>query len=185
MNEYQKLLSQFVSALHEGGAEVRQYSNNYLGSHLAALETSFPTVCYYLSQKTFRALAQIYGLHTVPEQWDINRYGASFADWVEQQQHGPKSEAYHWRALAVLARLEYGLICTYYPNKREGAIGFLLDGKETLLLANLRGWQEQLVSTHPYLRIPSKLSPGQGWRIALSSPFLYLKPIDSALKQPS
>lgn len=175
---YQIQLNEFGQSLEKADASVKQYLNNYLGGHSSALKNTFPTLLYYLSDSLFSALAQVYCYHYPPENWDINKYGAQFAEFISAQVMGPKGDELNWFALSELAELEYSITKVYYPELNsihDTFSGIAIAAPKHQRLSELTDWQELIQEFHPYLRIEPELAVQRDWWLELQSPVIRLE----------
>ena len=76
MSCYARLIEQFAQGVLS--EEIAAYTDNYIGAHLSAIETTYPALYELLGADTFGAIAQMYIQHHVPQSWDINLYGEAF-----------------------------------------------------------------------------------------------------------
>lgn len=165
---YTHALQRFCDAVTQEATEVSIYTNNYYGVHAQVLETIYAVVKLFLGEKFFTALAYSYAKHYPSSQWDINLYGASFADFVAAQTQSDKALDADWQQAATLARIEYAISQAYYDDDKTDAttarwvhpIGPALDPK----------WVCDLQKQHPYLQTELNLKLNQAmavWRADL------------------
>lgn len=113
---YAASLDGFCDAVLSMEAAVAPYSNNYLGNHARALGHVYPRVLARLGPETFAALSRVYAQHYPALEWDLNVYGAQFADLLAAQVLGARGAEFSWRALADEARSEYRQAKAYHRS---------------------------------------------------------------------
>lgn len=119
------------------------YRNNQAAGHSRALASNFPVIKMILSEPVFNALAEVFARHYQPLEWDINRYGAGFSEFLLNQQHGGKADAFDWHWLAQIAALEYAIILLYYQHNDTTEF--------TLTVAEASQVIEAVQLQHPYV----------------------------------
>jgi hypothetical protein len=113
---YASSVEQFTSAVLSGDEPVTVYTQNYVGGHVRALQTTYPTVYSTLGDAPFAAIARVFTLHYPAAHWDINLYGEGFADLLSAQTQGGKADDFDWVLLATIARVEYAITLAYYAD---------------------------------------------------------------------
>ncbi|WP_018691100.1 HvfC/BufC N-terminal domain-containing protein [Algicola sagamiensis] len=117
MSCYARLIEQFAEGVLS--EEIAAYTDNYIGAHLSAIETTYPALYEQLGADTFGAIAQMYIRHHVPQSWDINLYGEAFYHWIRGQTEGGKADSFSWGTLARIAQIEYAISIAYYAKESQ------------------------------------------------------------------
>jgi hypothetical protein len=109
--------AQAIRLVHENGripAELALtiYGNNVSGALTKALTAAFPACRRILGETCFNAIAHRFIEHSPSKQADLNRYGASFSDFLDDwtATQAPFSD---YRYLGDLARLEWFYYTAY------------------------------------------------------------------------
>jgi len=91
------------------------YRNNLSGALIKALTAAFPACRRILGDTCFNSIAHRFIEHSPSEQADLNHYGASFSDFVDNwtATQAPFSD---YRYLGDLARLEWHCHTAYYAT---------------------------------------------------------------------
>lgn len=91
------------------------YGNNGSGALTRALSAAYPACVRILSEACFNSLAQRFIEHTPSEQPDLNRYGATFGDFLDDWT-ATREQFSDYRYLGDLARLEWLCHTAYYAG---------------------------------------------------------------------
>lgn len=151
MLAYKDSVECFSAMIAGNSAEASVYRNNTIGIHGGALKIIFPVTRHVLGAHVFAALAQVYSTHYPAKQWDINRYGDGFAEFLRAQLLCKKACDYPWKLLARIAEIEHAISRCYYADEES-------DDRMILLWENMQHiaqaqYLELLSRYHPYCNI--------------------------------
>lgn len=116
---YPTILRNFLS---QTIPQIPIYQNNVIAALFRALHQHFPMTRELLGEKVFFAIANSYAQHFASKNWDINIYGESLADFIEQQIHSNKANVFDWAFIAWVANIEYQLLLLYYNDSDQPQI---------------------------------------------------------------